>query len=202
MLCAVTTNLPRIRPRRAVVFGGMVVLLVLAVGAHFGSIRTAAAPESGPMRLPQGLGMAMAPARTGMFATVEGCSGSEPVEITIRQIEALDLEGTDSLEFRVAWPDEENPAEIGAGPLPPPSMYGDPDGATGTLVRCRSHPERYLDIAVLLPRATTEPVFVHGLAVTYEVGGETFRAVADATLGICVEKTSPGTSPPEGCSID
>lgn len=180
----------------------MVVLLVIAVGAYLGFMRTEAAPESGPMSLPQGLGMAMAPAETGMFATVQGCSRSKHVEITIRQIEALKLEGTDSVEFRVAWPNEENPAKIGAGPLPPPSMYGDPEGATGTLVKCRSHPERYVDIAVLLPRATTEPVFVHGLAVTYEAAGETFRAVADATLGICVEKTPPGTSPPEGCSTD
>ncbi|MDP3968434.1 MAG: hypothetical protein Q8Q02_09135 [Nocardioides sp.] len=197
-----TTNLRGFRFRRSVLFGGVVVLLVLAAGAYFGFMRTGAAPESGPMRLPQGLGMAMAPATTGMFATVAGCSRSEPVQITIRQIEALNLEGTDSVEFRVAWPNEENPATIAAGPLPPPSMYGGPEGATGTLVTCRSHLERYVDIAVLLPRATTEPVFVHGLAVTYEVGGETFRAVADATLGICVEKTPPGTSPPEGCNMD
>lgn len=89
---------------------------------------------------------------------------------------------------------------IGAGRLPLPSMYGGAEGSTGTLVRCRTHPQRDLDIAVVLPRATTEAVFVHVLAVTYEVGGETFRSVSDVTIGICVDGTSPGTESPNRCS--
>lgn len=198
MLSAMTTDAPQGRFSRTVVLGSAGTLLLLTVGAY-GAVRAMAGPENGPMQLPQGYGVAMEPTNSGMFATLQGCSTSEPVEITIRRIEAVQLEGTDSVEFRVAWPNEENPALIGAGRLPVPQMYGKAEGSTGTLVRCRAHPQRDLDIAVVLPRATTEPVFVHDVAVTYEASGETFRSVADVTLGICVERMPPSTATPDRC---
>lgn len=154
------------------------------------------------MNLPQGYSMVMAATDTGMFATVSACSKTEPVEITIRRIEAIDLGAAEAVAFRVAWPTEEDPAKIGAGRLPLPSMYRRAEGATGTLVRCRTNPARELDIAVLLPQATTEPVIVRGISVTYEADGTAFRAVADVDLGLCPVEPLPGISASEGCSGD
>lgn len=141
-----------------------------------------AAPDPGPLVLPEGHSIVLAPTDEPAWVTVGGCT-AEPIDLHVTDVEVLDAWSEDEATWLVAWPRElfEIGADAGTVPQPPFTELVEDDG--GRSVPCGVGEEGPL-LAVQFPAGEVDRGFDR-IRVHYTVDGTDHVSEHDVSFGVC-----------------
>ncbi|MEQ6902130.1 hypothetical protein [Nocardioides sp. YIM 152588] len=145
--------------------------------------------EPGPLVIDDGFGVVAKGRPLPFHATTEVCVKADGARrVAITHIEAVAVYGDGVPEFRIAWsyPTDHGPRSA-RGYRPIPEEYVSTVGEGGTVGQCSRTTDSsdLASLAVIVPSDDDEPVVVNDVEVTYAIGDEEYRTVADIYVAHC-----------------
>lgn len=152
------------------------------------------AEPRGPLQLPDGHTLALAPSSRAMYATVDACFTATG-EARVEEVRAVGQWADDDLTWKVAWPGEQ-PVLRAAGAAPAPQLFVSIPASASVESVCDGGGEPVV-IAVEFPRATTSDVGFDSVEVRYVLNDEEHVDTFEVSMGVCGSDVS---EPVDACA--
>lgn len=140
------------------------------------------AEPRGPLQLPDGHTLALAPSDRPMYATIDACFAATG-EARVEEVRPVGEWAVQELTWQVAWPGQQ-PVLRAAGAAPAPRLFVSVPSSASVESVCDGGGEPVV-IAVEFPHATTSDVGFDSLEVRYVLNDEEHVDIYEVSLGVC-----------------
>lgn len=180
------------RRRPAALLGALLVMLVVVSCSSPETPGTEVSADRGPLSLPDGHQVLLAPSKDRGFFTIPACvEETGEMQLEIKQVAALRPWADAEVTWKITWPPKDRPVLVGSAYGTAPRRFVDLP-SKGVAEPCRIADDSPV-LAVEFPRAESEHLGFDGLRVHYTADGESYQADYDVSFGICAKGVSdPG----------